>query len=137
MTDNNPFKELSAGPEAADGDPQRGENLRRKQELRTISDLGLVSPEELAQLPRIRDLTVHDLEDLASEFTGIPTGNERVTALNLNDLQDLEGVFFEFKRSVGRDVARHGGTVRSVDVSCCCCTPCCSCAAADMTYTAS
>ncbi|WP_433252693.1 hypothetical protein ACQPYK_08270 [Streptosporangium sp. CA-135522] len=132
MTENNPFKDPSAGSAGEPDDLQLGENLKGKEQLRTVSDLGLVTPERLQQLPRIRDLTVHDLNDLASEFSGIATGNDRVSSLSLDDLQDLEGVFFEFKRNVGSGLVRRNGNIRSVDVSCCCCTPCCSCAAADM-----
>jgi hypothetical protein len=137
MTETNPFKDLSGVPARDPDDLQRAENLRKKEQTRTVADLGLATPEQLERLPRIRDLTVHDLNDLAEEFSGIPTGNSRVASLSLDDLQDLEGVFFEFKRSVGSDLVNRRATVSSVDVSCCCCTPCCSCAAADMTSTAS
>lgn len=137
MTENNPFKDLSGVPERSPDDLQRAENFKKKEQLRTVGDLGLADPGELEQLPQIRDLTVNDLNDLAAEFSGIPTGNRRVTSLTLDDLQDLEGVFFDFKRSVGGELIRNGGAVSSVDVSCCCCTPCCCCAAADMAHTAS
>ncbi|MFF3442833.1 hypothetical protein [Streptosporangium sp. NPDC002721] len=137
MTENNPFKDLPAAPGRDPDDLQRAENLRKKERMRTVADLGLASPEQLEQLPRIRDLTVHDLNDLAAEFSGIPTTNRRVASLSVDDLQDLEGVFFEFKRSVGSDLVSRRATVSSVDVSCCCCTPCCCCAVADMTSTAS
>ncbi|MEU8385593.1 hypothetical protein [Streptosporangium sp. NPDC048865] len=137
MTDDNPFKDLSAVPARDPGDLQRAENLQKTEQTRTVADLGLATPEQLERLPNIRDLTVRDLNDLAAEFSGIPTENRRVAALSVDDLQDLEGVFFEFKRSVGSDLVNRRATVSSVDVSCCCCTPCCSCAAADMTSTVS
>jgi hypothetical protein len=150
----NPFKEaLEKGPARREEGVKpffRGEpvpNPRKLERLRTVADLQLVDKEVLDRTPKIRDLTVHDLNDLAEEFSGIPTNNPRVSDLTLEDIQDLEGVFFEFKIATGRDMiavatgrdqiasARPvGGT--SVDVSCCCCTPCCCCAAADMSHSA-
>ncbi|GAA2911815.1 hypothetical protein GCM10010517_78390 [Streptosporangium fragile] len=137
MTESNPFKDLSAVPETRSEDLQRAVNLRKEEQLRTVADLGLATPEQLETMPKVRDLTVNDLNDLAAEFSGIPTGNRRVADLSLDDLQNLEGVFFEFKRAVGKDLVTRGAAVSSVDVSCCCCTPCCSCAAADMSHTGS
>ncbi|MBB2909823.1 hypothetical protein FHS43_001069 [Streptosporangium becharense] len=137
MTDSNPFKDLSGVSETGPDALQRATNLKREEQLRTVADLGLATPEQLESNPKVRDLTINDLNDLAAEFSGIPTNNRRVAELTLDDLQDLEGVFFEFKRAVGRDLVTRGASVSSVDVSCCCCTPCCSCAAADMSHTGS
>lgn len=142
----NPFKKaLEKGPERREVGVKpflRGEpvtNLRKQGQLRTVADLQLVDKEVLERTPKIRDLTVHDLNDLADEFSGIPTNNPRVSDLTLEDIQDLEGVFFEFKVATGRDMiasARAAQRETTVDVSCCCCTPCCCCAAADMSHTA-
>ncbi|HEY0640450.1 MAG TPA: hypothetical protein VGD67_22705 [Pseudonocardiaceae bacterium] len=101
-------------------------------QLRTVAELDLVPDEVLAKSPRVRDLTVRDLNDLAAEFAGVPTNNPRVSELTLEDIQDIEGVFYDFKVAAGRDLARLGtDQLASVDVSCCCCTPCCCCAATD------
>jgi hypothetical protein len=111
-------------------------NLAKREQLRTVAEMNLVDREVLDRSPKIRELTVKDLNDLAAEFTGIPSNNEKVASLTLEDIQDLEGVFFEFKVSALRDVATAPGDLAAVDVSCCCCTPCCCCAATDMSQTA-
>jgi hypothetical protein len=56
----------------------------------------------------------------------------------LEDLKDIEDVFFEYKLAVGRDMQRplRGGSgigVADVSVSSCCSTPCSCCAAVDTT----
>ncbi len=134
MAEENPFKKaLKEGASP----PREVVNLSKESKLRTVADLNLVKRDVLRRVPKIASLTVRDLEDLASEFTGIPTNNPRVAELSLEDIQDLEGVFHEFKLAAGRDLARLGrADLASVDVSCCCCTPCCCCAAADMAETA-
>lgn len=111
-------------------------NLTKREQLRTIAEMNLVDRSVLERAPKVRDLTVNDLNDLASEFMGIPSNNERVASLTLEDIQDLEGVFFQFKVSALRDVATSADDLAAVDVSCCCCTPCCCCAATDMSQTA-
>lgn len=111
-------------------------NPRKVAGLRKISDLKLVDRDILARTPGIADLTVHDLEDLASEFSGIPTSNARVSDLSIQDIQDIEAVFTDFKLSAGREMLAERAAATSVDVSCCCCTPCCCCAATDMSHTA-
>ena len=75
---------------------------------------------------------------MASEFSGVPTNNPKVAELTLDDIQDIEAVFFDFKVSAGKELAALGGRgeLAAVDVSCCCCTPCCCCAATDMSETA-
>ena len=109
----------------------------KQDQLRTIAQLNLVDPSVLEKTPKIRDLTVRDLNDLAAEFTGIDTNNPRVADLTLQDIQDIEGVFFEFKLAQARDLGARGleELALEVDVSCCCCCPCCCCAAADMSHT--
>lgn len=109
----------------------------RSDKMRTIADLGLVDAKTLERTPAIRDLTVHDLNDLAAEFSGIPTSNRRVSDLTIEDIQSIEAVFTDFKLKAGRDLAAKAtkGTGSSVDVSCCCCTPCCCCAATDLSHT--
>lgn len=112
-------------------------NLTREGLERTVKDLGIVSPAVLEKTPHIADLTVNDLQDLAREFSGVPTRNPKVSELSLEDVRDLEEVFFDFKISVAKDLTRLGADdLSAVDVSCCCCTPCCCCAATDMTESA-
>lgn len=111
---------------------------RKALESRTIAEMRLIDRSALDRTPNVADLTVHDLNDLAAEFSGIPTGNTRVAELTIEDIQDIEAVFLDFKLRAGRDLSTNAalrpGT--SVDISCCCCTPCCCCAAADMSHTA-
>ena len=112
---------------------------RKAAELRTIAELRLVDRALLDRTPRIAELTVHDLNDLAAEFSGIPTANARVADLTIEDIQDIEAVFVDFKLSAGRDLTASASSLKagtSVDISCCCCTPCCCCAATDMSHTA-
>jgi hypothetical protein len=113
-------------------------SLTKLQQTRTVAELNLVDPAVLERTPNIRDLTVRDLNDLAAEFAGVPTSNQRVAQLSLEDISDLEGVFYEFKVAAGRDIARTGveAAATSVDISCCCCTPCCCCAATDLSHPA-
>jgi hypothetical protein len=109
-------------------------NLIKEEKLRTVRDLNLVHPDVLERVPQVADLTVADLEDLASEFSGVPSHNPKVAELSIEDIQEIEVVFYDFKVAAGKDLARAGrGQLSSVDVSCCCCTPCCCCAATDMT----
>jgi hypothetical protein len=106
-------------------------------QLQTVAEMNLVKPEVLDQLPKIRNLTVRDLNDLASSFSGIPTNNPNIAELTLEDLKDIEDVFFEYKLAVGRDMERPIGSggveAAGVSVSSCCSTPCSCCAAVDTT----
>jgi hypothetical protein len=138
--DDNPFRRAL---KADDGDkfaslrpfrpPEERVSPRKLDQTRTVADMNLADPALIARNPRIAGLTVHDLSDLADEFSGIPVYNPKVADLTIDDMMDLEGVFQEFKTSAARQVsAKAKGTVSgSVDVSCCCCTPCCCCAAAE------
>jgi BMFP domain-containing protein YqiC len=136
--EENPFKKALEGAEAEVRPFSReATNPTKAQQLRTVADLDLVERETLERTPRIADLTVRDLNDLAAEFSGVPTNNPKVAALSLEDIQDIESVFFDFKVAAGKDLAQIGkGQLASVDVSCCCCTPCCCCAATDMSESA-
>jgi len=139
MVEENPFRR-ALGESESDFHPfgKDKPNLTKDLQTRTIKDLGLVQPELLERTPKIAELTVHDLNDLASEFSGVPTSNRRVAELSLEDIQDIESVFYEFKVGAGRELIKQGktpGAASSVDVSCCCCTPCCCCAATDMSVT--
>lgn len=139
MTAENPFKKAleTTGRDLRPFSREEA-NPVKKSQLRTISDMNLVDRETLSRMPKVAGLTVRDLNDLASEFSGIPTNNPVVKELSLEDIQDMEGVFYEFKLAAGKELAARGGVeqLTSVDVSCCCCTPCSCCAATDMTETA-
>jgi hypothetical protein len=116
---------------------RRPSNPTKEDQLRTVGEMGLVDRAALERTPTVRDLTVRDLNDLASEFSGIPTNNPKVAELTVEDVQDLEGVFLEFKLRTVADLARPDALqLESIDVSCCCCTPCCCCAATDLSHTA-
>lgn len=134
--EENPFRRALAD-DGADFAPFRRKevNLTKERQLRRIGDMNLVSPEVLERSPQVADLTVQDLEDLADEFSGVPSHNRKVSELSLDDIRDIESVFFEFKVAAGKELAG-GGDLAAVDVSCCCCTPCCCCAATDMSETA-
>jgi hypothetical protein len=135
----NPFrKALDEGDTAFTPFGGKDKNLTKERQLRTVRDMNLVDPRVLERSPHVAELTVQDLEDLADEFSGVPSNNPRVAELSLDDIQELEAVFFEFKVAAGKELASLGGRgeLAAVDVSCCCCTPCCCCAATDMSETA-
>ena len=135
--EENPFKTAIESGDAKFTPFGHDVNMVKAQQLRSVKELGLVSPDVIERLPQIADLTVRDLNDLAAEFSGVPTNNSKVSQLSLEDIQDIESVFFDFKVAAGRDLARGGrDNLAAVDVSCCCCTPCCCCAATDMTASA-
>jgi hypothetical protein len=147
MAEDNPFRRVL---------DERGEKLQRREltrrvpldaletkdvpskreQLRTVADLGIADRALLRRNPKIAALTVRDLNDLAAQFNGIPTNNPKVAKLTVADMQDIEGVFLDYKVKAATDVARivkgGGSPAASVDVSCCCCTPCCCCAAAEV-----
>lgn len=146
MTEENPFKQaLERGdrkvPETVRWGREPTNNLFHQQ-TRTVAELGIADRGVLERMPKVGELTVRDLRDLAAEFSGVKTNNRQVADLSLEDLQNIEEVFFDFKVAAGRDLSRTigrggvGDLAASVDVSCCCCTPCCCCAATDMSHTA-
>jgi hypothetical protein len=109
-----------------------GSDLKRVLGQR-VQSMNLGGAKRLAT-PRAGDLTVKDLNDLAAEFSGVPTNNPALTALSLEDLNSLEAVFTEVKiqtAKAAREAAASGAGAPDVSVSCCSCTPCCCCAAAD------
>jgi hypothetical protein len=142
-TEQNPFKAAMEGPPSegpggggsqiapfrADAEAVSGPGalLRRK-----VRDMGLGDPKN----PKVSDLTVKDLNDLATEFQGVRSRNAKVASLTIADMEDLEGVFMEYKVNTARDLQTQASASGAVSaewsVSCCCCTPCCSCAAAEM-----
>lgn len=119
------------GTQAAGALDEKGNPVQRDQG-RTIEDLKLVDPRVLAKNPKVARLTVRDLNDLAAQFSGLPTRNQRIGELTVEDMQDIEGIFLEYKVNTARVIAERGLENFAVDVSCCCTTPCCCCAAADL-----
>jgi hypothetical protein len=104
----------------------------KAEDLRTVAELNLVDPAVLAEMPKIAELTVEDLEDLASEFAGLDSGNSKVKDLTVEDIQDLEGVFFQFRAGALQKAATGDAGELEWSISCCSCTPCCCCAAVDV-----
>jgi hypothetical protein len=99
-----------------------------------VEEMNLGAAKQLAT-PRAAALTVKDLNDLAAEFSGVPTNNPDLPALSIEDLNSLEAVFTEVKIQTAktvREAATSGVRQADVSVSCCCCTPCCCCAAAEI-----
>jgi hypothetical protein len=147
MADDNPFRRVL--DEQGERLPRRELTRRvplaalekkdvpsKKEQLRTVADLGIADRALLQRNPKIAALTVRDLNDLAAQFNGIPTNNAKVAKLTVEDMHDIEGVFLDYKvkaaTDIGRIVRGGGAPAASVDVSCCCCTPCCCCAAAEV-----
>lgn len=108
------------------------EGQEKAEDLLTVTELNLVDPAALAEMPKIAALTVTDLEDLASEFSGLDSGNQKVKDLTVEDIQDLEGVFFQFRAGALQKAAAGAEGELEWSISCCSCTPCCCCAAADV-----
>jgi hypothetical protein len=151
MSSDNPFRRKKKGTESEASDSSTTIYARQ---LRTkIKDMGptlIPDPSILEEVnPRVLDLSVKDLQDLASQISGVESNNPRVRNLNAQDLQDIEAVFYEAKikaiQTQGsgtpfeyRPEPGELGAEGEVEAqffdgwSCCCCTPCCSCAAADV-----
>ncbi|HEX8092721.1 hypothetical protein [Jatrophihabitans sp.] len=114
------------------GDASLTRQLRRQ--VRELAQSANVS---VTPTPRAGDLTVKDLNDLAAEFSGVATSNPKVKSLTIEDLNSVEAVFYDVKMNAAkaaRDNAASGGTEQAPifdNWSCCCCTPCCSCAATE------
>jgi hypothetical protein len=112
-------------------------NPEKDAQLRQVRNMGF-DRELLAQVsPKVLDLTVSDLNDLAKKFVGIDVKNDAVNSMTIEDLQGMEALFADAKTRILQNVAGSIGDMGnvtnlvSVDVSCCCCTPCCCCAASD------
>ena len=93
--------------------------------------------------PKVKQLQVKDLEDLARRFHGVEVENSKIDKLELEDFRSLEDVFQGYKQKALQQASRAkpaaapvkttdgGGGAGGCGVNvCCCCTPCCCCAAA-------
>lgn len=138
---SNPFRSQASAPQADDtlfplaaSDADRGGGPDFKRVLgQRVRDMNLGPSKNLAT-QKAAELTVKDLNDLAAEFSGLPTSNPRLSQLSLEDLNSLEAVFTDAKIQAAtavREAAVSGAAAPDVSVTCCCCTPCCSCAATD------
>jgi hypothetical protein len=111
--------------------PRRDPNRR----VREIRELG---PHLGRATPKVRELTVQDLEDLETKFKGEDPGNPKVAELTLEDLQSLEEAFQGLRQDAARRAEREGlpgpipGEPDDWTITCCSCTPCCCCAAAEV-----
>jgi hypothetical protein len=90
---------------------------------------------------RVQELTVGDLNDLASQASGLSVENTSLQGLTEEDIRSLEEVFQGAKLAAAGQVAGRPGLTGGDEGlegeifdnwSCCCCTPCCCCAAADI-----
>jgi hypothetical protein len=108
-----------------------------RQLKRQVKDLAKSANVSVSPTPRAGDLTVKDLNDLAAEFSGVATSNPKVSSLTIEDLNSVEAVFYDVKMNAAkaaRESSASGGTEQAPifdNWSCCCCTPCCSCAATE------
>lgn len=94
------------------------------------------SPPKLALVTEtVRNLTLQDLDDLASYVRGVPVVNQTVKKLQAVDLKGLEDLFGDQRARVLQGLASSGpgGTVGQGDApSGCTCTPCCSTAVVEI-----
>jgi hypothetical protein len=141
-TSTNPFRTGTSAPSNDDSalyplarageEGGRGSDLRRELGQK-VKDMNLGPSKQLATR-RAAELTVKDLNDLAAEFSGVPSSNPKLSELTLEDLNSLEAVFTDVKiqtATAAREAALSGAAAPAWNVSCCSCTPCCCCAAAD------
>lgn len=112
------------------GAKHNGLNDHYSQQIKDLNLGGVEVPED------IKDVTVQDLNDLALRLAKLPVHNERVKNMPTKQIQEIEDVFKNFKGNVEAQVQSRGLEAADVSVSCCCCTPCCSCAATDLSHTA-
>jgi hypothetical protein len=121
-----PFRGVSS-----EADPLPKRLLKQK-----VKDMGIGDPKVLQRNELVANLTVYDLQELAARFQGVESANPKLGQLTIEDLQDLEGIFYEYKMNTSKQLtamaAAQGEVSAEWSVSCCSCTPCCSCAAAEV-----
>jgi len=111
--------------------PRRDPNQR-------VGEIRALEPHLRRATPKVRELTVADLEDLETKFKGQDPRNPKVAELSLEDLQSLEETFQGMRQDAARRAQQEGipgPTPEEPDdwsISCCSCTPCCCCAAAEV-----
>lgn len=114
-------------------------NPFRANQLMRVRDMRDIPQESRAQAsPRVLELSVRDLEDLALKLSGVPTTNRVIDELTFEDMRSLEDVFQAYKASKFEALSgpENIGAIEELakicDSTCCCCTPCCTCAAAEV-----
>jgi hypothetical protein len=100
-----------------------------------VTDLGFSDSQLKAVSPRVRSLTVGDLQDFARAMEGITPTNKAVASLTPSDIKGIEDLFSAYRSSALQALGAGGtktlATARlRISISCCCCTPCCSCCGA-------
>ena len=107
-------------------------------ERRKVSEITDLGDEALRRAtPKVRELQVKDLNDLARRVQGVDVINPKLDDLKIEDIKSLESAFSEYKANKLKKVERGEEKIPGEeeifdDWSCCCCTPCCCCAAADV-----
>jgi hypothetical protein len=98
-----------------------------------VRDLDVPADVAKQATPKVRALTVGDLNDLARKFEGIAVANTAIDGLSAKDISSLEDVFHGAKMALAEQVSEGESEAEIFDNwSCCCCTPCCCCAAAEV-----
>jgi hypothetical protein len=102
---------------------------------KTISQMGFSDTKLALVTEKVRNLTVKDLQDLASRFLGQPVTNDIVLGLQAVDLKGIEDLFVDQRARALQLIATSAGPGGPVveapgGNACCSCTPCCSCCAA-------
>jgi hypothetical protein len=106
-----------------------------KRKVKDIEDLGSENVQKAT--PKVRELRVKDLNDLARRLQGVDVRNPNIDDLGVEDYQSIEEVFQGYKRQLLERAQRGEQVVPGEEEifdnwSCCCCTPCCCCAAAEV-----
>jgi hypothetical protein len=116
----------------------RGDNPALEVERRKINEVKDLGDENLRKAtPKVRELRVKDLNDLARKLHGLDVRNPTVDDLSVEDYRSIEEVFQGYKQQLLERAERGENVVPGEEEifdnwSCCCCTPCCCCAAADV-----
>jgi hypothetical protein len=90
--------------------------------------------------PRVQELTIADLNQLAAVASGAAVPAGKLAALDADDIRSLDDAFHEAKLQsadlLARRLKQREGVAEDEEFldgwSCCCCSPCCCCAAADV-----
>jgi hypothetical protein len=114
-------------------------NPLKTEKTRTIATMGFHKDLLALVPPTVQALSVQDLHDMATRFSGSPVQNAKINALSIQEIQSIEVLFRDARNqalAAAATVMVAGSQAQlndvNIDVSCCCCTPCCSCAATDV-----
>jgi hypothetical protein len=117
------------------GRPRTEPTTPEVRKIKEIEDLGEDALRRAT--PKVRELRVKDLNDLARRLQGVDVMNPSLDDLQIEDLRSLEDAFQGYKQSLLEQAERGEVKIPGEEEifdnwSCCCCTPCCCCAAADV-----